>query len=135
MARRDGRKLMYQIQLISTQQSRHVRQDRIRLDTAVKCEDRDDRGARRHLCHRQGYWGIAGAALDRRPGATIAPWLQAWQDQTLTATSSAAANEVPSMGLFGGLQMRNPWVAFVSATKRFALLGALAMALISEGAR
>lgn len=58
------------------------------------------------------------------------------QDQTLAATSLRQPTRcVASIGLFGGLQMRNPWVAFVSATKRFALSGALATALISEGAR
>lgn len=110
MDRRHGRKLTYQTQLISTQQSRHTEPNRLRLDTAMKRKDPHDRGARRHQCHRQGYWGPAcrcvGAAPDPHSDAATAPLLQGSLDQPLTATSSAAANELAFIGLFDGQQIR-----------------------------
>jgi hypothetical protein len=105
MARRDGLKLVYQIQLISTQYSRQARQDRIRLDTAVNNRTHDGISV-----IVQGYWGPSGpASALRLIGALTrpSPWLRTLQYQTKTAASSLAANELALIGLFGGQPMRN----------------------------
>jgi hypothetical protein len=107
MARRDGLKLVYQIQLISTQYSRQARQDRMRLDTAVKCKDRTHDGIS-VIVKVTGTLPGAASAL-RLIGAPTrpSPWLRTLQYQTKTAASSLAANELAFIGLFGGQPMRN----------------------------
>lgn len=77
----------------------------------MKRKDRDDRGVQRHRRHRQGYrdagWGSVGVELDRRSNAAIAPWLQTRRHQMLTAAYSVVANELASIGVFGGQPTRN----------------------------